>query len=178
MDILDRGDAGPNDPEPLRLNGVNHDGRSPLYWACFGGHATLVRELLARGGVDDDGTCFIAVSSRAKADDDRDLFFDPDREIYSDYVDYEPREIAVADADVASEIRDLLAAAERRRGVFYSTKECVVCATAKAVAKAEPCGHVACCAACLETLRDRRMGCPLCRERIRAIVVVDPGPVA
>ena len=52
--------------------------------------------------------------------------------------------------------------------------ECCVCAAARADAVAEPCGHISCCAACLEALRARRDGCPICRQRIRAIARAAP----
>jgi Zinc finger, C3HC4 type (RING finger) len=98
--LIDRGDAAPNDLEIIshssnlsRNSNVNskqqqQHGRSPLYWAAFCGHAELVRELLARGGVDADGSAYLAVTSREKADDNRDLYFDPDEGIFSDGINY------------------------------------------------------------------------------------------
>lgn len=89
LTLIDRGDATPNDVEMLESTSVAmQHGRTPLYWAVFGGHVELVRELLARGGVDADGTAYLAVTSREKADDNRDLMFDPDTGTYSDWVDY------------------------------------------------------------------------------------------
>jgi hypothetical protein len=83
--IIDTGWATPNDVELLDQH---RQGRTPLYWACFGGHVELVRELLARGGKDSDGAAYLAVTTREKADDNRDLLFDPDTGTYSDWVDY------------------------------------------------------------------------------------------
>ena len=176
--LVDGGDASPNGPEPLRDSaGAVYDGRTPLYWACHGGHAALVRALLVRGGVDDDGTCALAVTSKARADDDRDLLFDPDNNAFSDHVDYVARADEAVAEDTSAEIRSLLAAsAAARKRVFYAAArgECCVCAAARADAVAEPCGHVSCCAACLEALRARRDGCPICRQRIRAIARAAP----
>jgi hypothetical protein len=109
--IIDRGDATPNDVE--LLNG-GFQGRTPLYWSCFVGHVDLVRELLARGGIDADGTAYLAITSRETADDERDLMFNPDDNIYSDYVDYEnetniPKPTSVEDDTVL--IRSMLLAA-------------------------------------------------------------------
>lgn len=101
--IIDRGDATPNDVEILDQQTMNSSststntsaiavaaaqGRTPLYWACFIGHVELVRELLVRGGIDYDGAAYLAVTSREKANDERDLLFNPDDNIFSDYVDY------------------------------------------------------------------------------------------
>jgi ankyrin repeat protein len=102
--LIDHGDATPNDLEIIshssnvsRSSSVNSNtqqlqqqqhGRSPLYWASFCGHVELVRELLARGGVDADGSAYLAVTSRDKADDNRDLYFDPDEGIFSDGINY------------------------------------------------------------------------------------------
>ena len=100
--IIDQGHATPNDVEQLTVvvtsssSSVQDDsnqttathGRTPLYWACFGGHVDLVRELLARGGVDADGAAYLSVTTRERADDQRDLLFDPDTNTFSDFVDY------------------------------------------------------------------------------------------
>jgi hypothetical protein len=84
--IIDRGDATPNDVELLDDKGA--EGRTPLYWACFLGHLELVQqELLARGGIDADGTCYIAVTSWEQADDQQDFMFNPEDNLFSDWVD-------------------------------------------------------------------------------------------
>jgi hypothetical protein len=115
--IIDAGWATPNDVELLDQE---RQGRTPLYWACFGGHVDLVRELLARGGKDIDGAAYLAVTTREKADDNRDLMFDPDTETYSDWVDYPIDDKIHADAtrqprgtkDDAALIRAMLVAAQ------------------------------------------------------------------
>jgi hypothetical protein len=56
--IIDQGDASANDVE-LVDDALGTQGRTPLYWACFIGHVELVRELLARGGIDYDGSAVI-----------------------------------------------------------------------------------------------------------------------
>ena len=93
--LVDSGLATPNQREIVGHGssgsgggGANDEGRTPLYWACLVGHAELVRELLVRGGRDADGSAYLAVTSRAKADDNRDLLFDPDNNTFSDWVDY------------------------------------------------------------------------------------------
>jgi len=172
------GTATPNDPEPLELDGVAYAGRSALYWACFCGHTRLVEALLERGGRDDDGTCFLAVTSAERADDDRDILFDPDANLFSDNVDYtHPSSSTKAEASSSDVIRRLLVvhAAKTEAGgplrLYRVGKdgECCVCSERDADAVASPCGHVACCEACLTKLRDNREGCPICRARIRTI---------
>lgn len=184
------GGATPNDVELFdsqlaRADTVLH-GRTPLYWACFGGHVELVRELLLRGGVDHDGAAYIAVTTRQGADNDQDILFDPDTGVFSDFVDYDPvvsrRE--GGGEDDAFLIRAMLVAVKsavstnpnslRRRlpkQLYHeSSKECVVCWVNPANAAIVPCGHVACCTSCLTKVRKSRDGCPLCRATIVAII--------
>ena len=117
------------EPVPWGRDGATFTGRSVLYWACHGGHADLVEALLARGGVDHDGSAAIAVTTSAEAaDDERDLLFDPDVGVYSDFVDYAvPRAreaaapataaagAAAGDDEAARRIRKMLAAAAASR---------------------------------------------------------------
>ena len=186
--IIDSGEASPNDVE--LLDEVGTQGRTPLYWACFIGHVELVRELLARGGIDYDGSAYLAVTSREKADDERDLMFNPDDEIYSDWVDYDPKTNATNDKestkttreDDTALIRAMLLANQSRhnkgpanmptRLYKQASKDglCVVCLEEKANAQPVPCGHIACCMGCLTRVRDNRDGCPICRGRLVAIV--------
>jgi hypothetical protein len=51
-----------------------------------------------------------------------------------------------------------------------ASKECVVCLVNSADAVPVPCGHVACCITCLNKVRKRRDGCPLCRATILAVI--------
>ena len=83
--LVDAGEASPNDLEEID----GQAGRSVLYHACHSGNADLVRALLRRGAFDWDNTCEIAVTGREKADDEKDLFFDPDSNTFSDFVDYD-----------------------------------------------------------------------------------------
>ncbi|KAL7580710.1 hypothetical protein ACA910_000995 [Epithemia clementina (nom. ined.)] len=249
--LIDRGDATPNTVEILSggggfsKDGNNEDqaGRSPLYWACFGGHVELVRELLARGGVDTDGAAYLAVTSRERANDDRDLMFDPDTNTYSDWVDYATTEqdsskqqqgdkasqkddtaliramLAAASATPAKRRRDMNAMRKRLPQRLYNSNadsvagnsECIVCLNHVSSSKdgvatnnkstcnqqeqpqgqknvgkpikdnagekggvilsiAIPCGHICACQSCLELIRKRGDGCPLCRSAISTIV--------
>ena len=285
LTLIDRGDATPNTVETLDdsrgAGGEEQLGRTPLYWACFGGHVELVRELLARGGVDADGTAYLAVTSRERANDNRDLMFDPDTNTFSDWVDYPTTNPTPTSSsspsptdrtgrnggdcntaegtghqvetnssnkinnciqkDDTALIRAMLAAASatparRRRNMnsmrqrlpqrlYNSTtneitadrsSECVVClgqtvvvanpsnrehsnnknnktsstqlpleeedeekreeeygkSTTRTVslAIAVPCGHICTCQSCLELIRKRGVGCPICRSTISAIV--------
>ena len=231
---------------------------------------------MARGGVDADGAAYLAVTSRERANDDRDLMFDPDTNTFSDWVDYpttetadttdeesrdedenenddggedtaievdERGEASVVDLvegkekrrqkrstsrkqqDDAALIRAMLAAssvtpAKRRRNMdsmrqrlpqrLYNAtaqseiqdySECIVCLNQtssrshskllvndddpltrkeenRQVADQEtvslsiavPCGHICACQSCLELIRKRGDGCPICRAAISAIV--------
>ncbi|XP_010450048.1 PREDICTED: putative E3 ubiquitin-protein ligase XBAT34 isoform X2 [Camelina sativa] len=49
------------------------------------------------------------------------------------------------------------------------TKEdgmCVICADASSEAVCVPCGHVAGCVSCLKEIKNKKMGCPVCRANI------------
>lgn len=182
--IIDRGDATPNDVEIL--DNDKAEGRTPLYWACFVGHVELVRELLSRGGIDHDGTAYLAVSSRERANDERDLMFNPDDNIFSDFVDYvdTSSNCDIQNRDNTALIRAMLLSAKSNSTVsipkrLYESTElriresnglCVVCLEASADAVPSPCGHIACCVPCLTSIRTSREGCPICRSRIVAIV--------
>jgi Zinc finger, C3HC4 type (RING finger) len=113
--LIDHGDATPNDLEILsHSSNISHNssiaskqqmqqqGRSPLYWASFCGHTELVRELIARGGVDTDGSAYIAVTGRERADDNRDLYFDPDEGIFSDGINYSSSQLETALSSVTA----------------------------------------------------------------------------
>ncbi|KAJ8602883.1 hypothetical protein CTAYLR_009944 [Chrysophaeum taylorii] len=154
-------------------------GRSLLYWACHGGHADLVAALLARGAWDWDKSCVVAVTGNERADDATDLVFDPDEQVFSDFVDYAPRLVGNKEGGPSRSsfevIRALLReAAKHEPATLYrsSNDDCCVCVAHRADAVAAPCGHVACCESCLRRLRDRRDGCPICRQRIRRILPV------
>lgn len=74
----------------IKVNGDDLLGRTPLYWACLCGHSELVEWLLSNGARDTDGSAFAAVTGSKPVrhgDDERDLIFDPDENIYSDFVD-------------------------------------------------------------------------------------------
>jgi hypothetical protein len=197
--IIDRGGATPNDVELLDASDAKSapahsaQGRTPLYWACFGGHVELVRELLLRGGVDHDGAAYCAVTSRQVANDHRDILFDPDTGVYSDFVDYDPYQSALDDktnSDDVLLIRAMLVAIKsadstnpatlgRRlpKQLYHSSgKECAICLINSAEAITVPCGHVACCLPCVTKVRKRRDGCPLCRTPILAVECSSTSP--
>jgi Zinc finger, C3HC4 type (RING finger) len=186
LTIIDRGDATPNDVEILD-NDEKAKGRTPLYWACFVGHVELVRELLSRGGIDHDGTAYLAVSSRERANDDRDLMFNPDDNIYSDFIDYvenDSKQHSAGQRDNTALIRSMLLSAKMNSttGIpkrlyesadvqnIESTGLCIICFESAADAVPSPCGHIACCVPCLTSIHNSREGCPICRSRIIAIV--------
>lgn len=170
LEAIDSGQATANDVQ--EIDGLA--GRSVLYWACHGGHADLVAALLVRGAWDWDRSCAIAVTSNELADDARDLLFDPDQNQFSDFVDYAPRQSNKGPSSfdlIRSLLRD---AAKNEPGRLFRSApdECCVCAIKPPNAVCCPCGHVACCDTCLEQLRDRRQGCPICRARICRILPV------
>jgi hypothetical protein len=186
--IIDLGGTTPNDVEILDADArsASAQGRSPLYWAYFGGHVELVRELLLRGGVDHDGAAYLAVTTRQVADDHRDIMFDPDTGVFSDFVDYDASQMTQnekTNADDVLLIRAMLVAAKsagstdagslgRRlpKQLYHEAgSECVVCLTCEATIVTVPCGHVACCVLCVNKVRKLRDGCPLCRAPILAI---------
>jgi Zinc finger, C3HC4 type (RING finger) len=186
--IIDSGAASPNDVELLDVKETAYkaEGRTPLYWACFGGHVELVRELLLRGGEDRDGAAYCAVTTREAANDQRDILFDPDTGVYSDFVDYIPgnaRPQQGKKSDEALLIRALLVAAKSAKSTdagrlvlrlpkkLYREprKECIVCLVNSADTVALPCGHVACCWTCVRKIRKRSEGCPLCRAPMLAV---------
>lgn len=167
--LVDQGLASANDLEEID----GKAGRSVLYHACFSGHPELVAALLARGAVDWDGTCELAVTGSERANDDLDLTFDPDENTYSDFVDYAEPSRRVVGQSSYDRIRTMLNRARETAPpvIFRSSanSECCVCAARKADA-VSICGHIACCRRCLTRLRDRREGCPICRCRIKRIL--------
>jgi hypothetical protein len=188
LEIIDRGGATPNDVEILAADARSaaSQGRTPLYWACFGGHVELVRELLLRGGADHDGAAYCAVTTRQVANDHRDIMFDPDTGVFSDFVDYDASQMTPDDktnSDDVLLIRAMLVAVKSAESTNAASvgrrlpkqlyheagNECVICFMSEAVAITVPCGHVACCLPCVNKVRKRRDGCPLCRASILAI---------
>ncbi|CAH2079191.1 unnamed protein product [Thlaspi arvense] len=47
---------------------------------------------------------------------------------------------------------------------------CVVCVDASCEAVCVPCGHVAGCISCLKEVKDKKMGCPVCRSKIDQVI--------
>lgn len=179
----------------------------------------LIDELAIEAGQTHDGSAYLAITSAERADDNRDLLFDPDTGTYSDWVDYDPAaNISAAKngtptADDTVLIRAMLQAAksahshcdaDTMRSMLpnrlyesthksfdcraqaapksvsaevntntrnIATSECVVCLSEQPNAIPVPCGHIACCNACLRKVHKNRDGCPICRARIVAIVL-------
>jgi hypothetical protein len=143
----------------------------------------LARELLARGGTDADGTAYVAVTSRETADDERDLMFNQDDNVFSNWIEYDPNhaETRASKEDGSLLIRAILLAAKPHGSkklptpLYESTEHtsesrediCVVYLDSKADAAPYPCGHIACCFSCLTSIRDSGEGWPICRARIR-----------
>lgn len=47
---------------------------------------------------------------------------------------------------------------------------CVVCEDASSEAVCVPCGHVAGCISCLKEIKDKKLGCPICRANIDQVI--------
>uniref|UniRef100_A0A1J3DF44 Putative E3 ubiquitin-protein ligase XBAT34 n=1 Tax=Noccaea caerulescens TaxID=107243 RepID=A0A1J3DF44_NOCCA len=48
--------------------------------------------------------------------------------------------------------------------------ECVICVDASSEAVCVPCGHVAGCVSCLKEIRNKKLGCPVCRANIDQVI--------
>jgi hypothetical protein len=65
--------------------------------------------------------------------------------------------------------RAVLELAEGRRFAFYP-KECIVCMTEpRGAVVFQPCQHCVCCDGCAEKIKQREMGCPVCRGDIEKV---------
>ncbi|EOA16892.1 hypothetical protein CARUB_v10005117mg [Capsella rubella] len=49
-------------------------------------------------------------------------------------------------------------------------RQCVICVDASAEAACVPCGHVAGCVSCLKKIKNKKMGCPVCRANIDQVI--------
>ncbi|KAF8087125.1 hypothetical protein N665_0598s0009 [Sinapis alba] len=47
---------------------------------------------------------------------------------------------------------------------------CVICVDASAEAACVPCGHVVGCISCLKEIKNRKLGCPICRDNIDLVI--------
>ncbi|KAL1200044.1 putative E3 ubiquitin-protein ligase XBAT34 [Cardamine amara subsp. amara] len=47
---------------------------------------------------------------------------------------------------------------------------CVICEDASSEAVCVPCGHVAGCISCLKEIKDKKLGCPICRANIHQVI--------
>ncbi|KAJ0255101.1 hypothetical protein HA466_0099070 [Hirschfeldia incana] len=47
---------------------------------------------------------------------------------------------------------------------------CVICVDASAEAAFVPCGHVAGCISCLKEIKNKKLGCPICRASIDQVI--------
>ncbi|KAF8092608.1 hypothetical protein N665_0408s0005 [Sinapis alba] len=61
--------------------------------------------------------------------------------------------------------------------VHYESKErcggsgvCVICVDASLEAACVPCGHVAGCVSCLKEIKNKKLGCPICRASIDQVI--------
>lgn len=173
-----------NTLEPI-VAGDYKSGRSALYWACLCGHLECVKTLLDLGAVDADGSAFQAATCsepvRAKSDD-RDILFDPDANMFSDFVDRVTTSLTDGSDRVSMQIRALLTS-HRAGGILpppktvfdRSSAHCCVCFESfskRPSAVCSPCGHSASCFECLTKIHQARMGCPECRSHIREIINV------
>lgn len=48
--------------------------------------------------------------------------------------------------------------------------ECVICVDASSEAVCVPCGHVAGCVSCLKEIKNKKLGCPVCRANIDQVI--------
>ncbi|GKV19062.1 hypothetical protein SLEP1_g29362 [Rubroshorea leprosula] len=53
-----------------------------------------------------------------------------------------------------------------------STQSCVVCLDAPSEAACVPCGHVAGCMSCLNDIKAKKWGCPVCRTKIEQVIKI------
>lgn len=47
---------------------------------------------------------------------------------------------------------------------------CVICVDASSEAVCVPCGHVAGCISCLKEIKNKKIGCPVCRANIDQVI--------
>lgn len=63
-----------------------------------------------------------------------------------------------------------LASANRVNKEDGGSGVCVICVDASSEAVCVPCGHVAGCISCLKQIKDKKLGCPVCRANIDQVI--------
>lgn len=61
---------------------------------------------------------------------------------------------------------------EEEKGAVVSGSSCVICLDAPAEGACIPCGHVAGCMPCLNEVKAKRWGCPVCRAKIDQVIKI------
>ncbi|CAN8324469.1 unnamed protein product [Cochlearia groenlandica] len=59
---------------------------------------------------------------------------------------------------------------EEDGSIHYPLGVCVICVDASSDAACVPCGHVAGCISCLKEIKEKEMGCPVCRANIDQVI--------
>lgn len=77
-------------------------------------------------------------------------------------IDLSPVDMASPDAE------KLLKEGEKSAG--GSSSSCVICLDAPAEGACIPCGHVAGCMSCLNEVKSKKWGCPVCRAKIDQVI--------
>ncbi|KAK7268895.1 hypothetical protein RIF29_21604 [Crotalaria pallida] len=76
--------------------------------------------------------------------------------------------IDISPIDMSSEVVEKLPEEEKNAGGNSST--CVICLDAPAEGACIPCGHVAGCMSCLNEVKTKKWGCPVCRAKIDQVI--------
>jgi hypothetical protein len=155
-EVFEHDQAGERAHERGAGGGGKAVGRTPLYWACLCGHSEVVEWLLRNGARDVDGSAFAAVTGSRPVrhqDDERDLVFDPDENIYSDFVErsagahvQSTLDIDALDANSAR-IRQLLAeyAAQAPHDAAFASQPSALTSTSGAVVQVRMVGGTGVC---------------------------------
>lgn len=77
--------------------------------------------------------------------------------------------IDISPVDIASPVVEKLPT-EEGQNASGSGSSCVICLDAPAEGACIPCGHVAGCMSCLNEVKSKKWGCPVCRAKIDQVI--------